>query len=207
MIKIGTIVHNEKLINHKPLSYIHYQFLGNTPKSDKNLPTLIVGWKLVNETIPKYPHDILERELHLKRKQRYYWEFSPSEDIVQYSTGIDFFVKRLPYLFINNFQYRNADPIFNNLFSAEEMDAYLPSGGSLYIYKNEMAYYLHENTIYGIKLSIYEYLGISTSIIIQGLISKSIQHYLDDSTEYQKYYKLFPEFGYLKRSMVVFLFS
>jgi len=212
MIHIGKIIYNEKLLNHKELPYVYYQKIPDTPKIDKQLPTLIVGWKLVKELILSYPHDILEKEIdfkkiNLKIKERYFWEFSSSEDIVQYSIGIDFFIKRLPYLFITNFEYKNIDPFFHDLFTIDAINKHIPDGGNLYVYKKDMAYYLVDKTIYGVKLSIYDYIGIDDQFIIDALIAKSKNHLLDDSTEYQKYYKQFPEFGFLKRSMVVFLFS
>ncbi len=206
MIQIGKIVHKEKLINHKPLPYIVYQNLTETPKTNTKLPSLIVGWKLANELFPTTNLDILERDINLKQRDKYLWEFSPTEDIIQYSSGIDLFVKKLPYLFISRFDYKNADPFVHNLFTFDQINEYLPDGGSLYVYKNEIAYYLSGNTIYGIKLAIYDYMTMDVQGIVNLLVSKSKNHILDDSTEYQKYYKLFPEFGYLKRSMVVFLF-
>jgi hypothetical protein len=207
MIYLGKIVHKEPLVNHKPLPHIFYQNLNDTPKDKKVLPTLIVGWKLVNELFPKYEHDIIEKDLHIRTKCKHVWEFSPKEDIVQYSQGLDFFIKKVPYLFISKYQYKNADPIFNNLFTVRDLSKFLPAGGSLYVYKNDMAYYLHEETIFGIKLTVYDYMRIKSSSVIEFLKSISTRHLIDDSTEYQKYYKEFPEFSFLKRSMVVLLFS
>jgi len=206
MIQIGKIVHKEKLINHKPLSYIIYQNLTETSRTPLRLPTLIVGWKLANELFPYSNLDILERDINVKQRDKYLWEFSPTEDIIQYSSGLEFFVKRLPYLFISRYDYKNADPFFHNLFTLDQINGYLPDGGSLYVYKNEIAYYLSGNTIYGLKLAIYDYMTMNVQSIVNMLVSKSKNHFIDDSTEYQKYYKMFPEFGYLKRSMVVFLF-
>jgi len=211
MIEIGKIVYSDKLVNHKPLPYVVYhKYEPNVHVARvKNYSTLIVGWKLVNEIIPKYPHDILEREIDLKRKDKYFWEFSFDEDNVQYTQGLEAFIKKLPYLYISKFEYKNADPIFNGLFTLDDLDKFLPSDGYLYVYKNEIAYYFDyaESRIYGIKLSVYEYMGVPVPAVIDRLVKKSKRHFLDDSTEYQKYYKHFPEFGLLKRSMVVFLFS
>lgn len=208
MITIGKIVFDEKLINHKTLPYVQYQNVLETPKAAPlQLPTLTIGWKLVNKLFPNKNFDILEREFRLNRPEQHFWEFSATEDIVQYTNGLDHFIKKLPYLFISNFQYKNADPFFNELFSIDAIDKFLPDGGFLYVYKNEMAYYLIDRTIYGLKLPMYQYIGIDSNDLIQRLCAKSKNHRLDDSTDYQTYYKQFPEFGYLKRSMVVFLFS
>lgn len=208
MLQIAKIYHNEKLINHKPLPYVSYHMVGDVIENDvRRLPTLIVGWKLVNKMMPLYPHDILEREVKLQRSNKYYWEFSPTEDIVQYTTGLEMFLKKVPYLYLQSFTYKNVDPFFNNIQSPVDITAFFPSGGSLYVYKNESAYYLHEKIIYGLKLSIFDYMNVDSMEITQALVAKSKSHLLDDSTQYQNYYKLFPEFGLLKRSMVVFLFS
>lgn len=171
------------------------------------VPTLTVGWKLVNELFPNKNIDILDKEFHPNRPEQHFWEFNSDEDIIQYTNGLEHFIKKLPYLFISTFDYKNVDPFFNELFTVDAVCNFLPDHGSLYIYKNEMVYYLMDRTIYGLKIPMYHYIGIDTNEIIQRLISKSKNHKLDDSTEYQTYYKQFPEFGYLKRSMVVFLFS
>lgn len=204
MIQIGKIIHDEPLLNHKALSYVIYQKFNEGYLDDiEGLPTLIIGWKSMNILIPR-EHDILEKELDSKKK--HFWEFSPSEEIIQFSEGLSLFVKRLPYLFISKFLYKNIDPFFNNLYTIEDIGKLFPDSGDLYIYKNEMAYYRVDNTIYGLKLGIYDYLGVDIQLIIKALVSKSKNHILDDSTEFQKYYRMFPEFGFLKRSMVVFLF-
>lgn len=207
MLQLGKIVHKEPLVNHKLLPYVFYQNLKDTPKDGKLLPTLIVGWKLINELFPTYDHDILEKDLNIRTKCKHFWEFSPTEDIIQYTDGLEHFIKKIPYLFISQFNYKNADPIFNNLFTVGGLDGFLPSGGSLYVYKNEMAYYLHGDTIFGIKLTVYDYIQINVESVIEILKKKSANHFIDDSTEYQKYYKQFPEFSFLKRAMVVLLFS
>lgn len=207
MIQIGKIVHNEKLVNHKPLPYILYRASNEGYLEDiKNVPTLIIGWKLINTLVPRYNYDILQKELHFNNNNKYFWEFSPSENIIQSNTGVELFVKRLPYLFISKFLYKNIDPFFNNLYTSENIESFFPAGGDLYVYKNEMAYYRVGDTIYGLKLTIYDYLGVDTQVIVSALVTKSKNHNLDDSTEFQKYYRIFPEFGFLKRSMVVFLF-
>lgn len=196
MKTIGVINYNEKLINHKELSYIQYN------ADNLNVPELTIGWNLVKLKHSEKNLDILNKEVSKNK----YWEFSPIEDIVQYSNGLELFIKNLPNYFINNYKYINVDPFANDLFTLDTISNYFPINGSLYIYKNDVAYYLLGNTIYGFKLSIYEYVGQSVEDIVQLLVNKSKNSYLDDSTEYQKYYKLFPEFGTLKRAMVVFMF-
>src|SRR5882757_6358934 len=170
MIQIGKIVHNEKLINHKPLPYIVYQNLSETPKTTIKLPSLIVGWKVANELFPNSNLDILERDILLKQRDKYLWEFSPTEDIIQYSSGLEFFIKKLPFLFLSRYDYKNADPFFNDLFTLDQINGYLPDGGSLYVYKNEIAYYLSGNTIYGIKLAIYDYMAMDVESIVKLLV-------------------------------------
>lgn len=206
MIKIGKIVFDEKLHDHKELPYIVYQDLNVLKKDETRVPTLIVGWKLANKLFPSQNLDILEREIKLNKKHKYYWEFTPMEDIVQYTQGLELFVKRLPHHFIKGFEYQNVDPFFHNMFTLDQIDKHFSTGGYLYVYKNDMAYYRLGDIIQGMKLSVYEYIGIDIPSIISLLVSKSEKHALDDGTEYQKYYKMFPEFGLLKRSMVVFVF-
>lgn len=205
MFKIGNIVHKEPLINHKQLSHVNYY--SNHLEVENKLPTLIIGWNsyksIVGQMNPTFEVDILNKHI----VDMNYWEFSPSEDIIQYSKGIENFVLKLPEYYIKTFMYVNLDPFFYNLYTVDELRSYLPSNGHLYVYKNDMAYYRSGDVIFGIKLSIYDYLGQDVQTIVQTLSANSEKSVIDDGTEYQKYYKMFPEFPLLKRSMVVFLFS
>jgi hypothetical protein len=191
------------------LPYISYHKLSEDNKADKSLPTLVIGWNLVNDLLPVYEHDILEKEIHSGNTQfKHYWEFSPTEDIIQYTQGLELFTKKIPYMYMSRYVYINGDPFFNNLFSVDAINIFLPDGGNLYIYKDEVVYYCVGNNIYGFKLSIFDYLGLDSSLIIGMLRKKAIKEIIDThGEEYQKYYKLFPEFDMLKRSMVVFSFS
>ena len=205
MIKLGRIVckNESDLLNHKRLLYVEYDRSQN-----KHLPTLVIGWKYINDLLPDYPHDILEKEIFIPKTMGLYWEFSPIEDIVQYSQGLEKFIKKIPYIYMSNYTYINGDPFFNNLFSIDAINGFLPDGGNLYIYKNEIVYYCFGKNIYGFKLSIFDYLGLDSTLIIALLRKKAVKEVIDThGEEYQKYYKQFPEFGMLKRSMVVFLFS
>lgn len=206
MIKIGNIIHYEPLINHKPLEYINYGSCepnGEPQYYFNDLPTLRIGWKEVKK-ITELPVNVLNKNFNEKVR----WEFSPTEDIIQYTEGLEKFIKELPTRFIEKYEYFNIDPFLHKLNKIEDLSVPIPAHGHLYVYKNDMAYYKAGETIYGIKLPAFEYVGITPASIIEMLKSKAPSSFLlDDSTEYQKYYKLFPEFPLLKRSMVVFLFG
>jgi hypothetical protein len=201
MIKLGNILHSEPLLNHKQLDYINY---GSTQSWFMNdLPTLRVGWRDLKSTSFAVVTNILNKQLD----NNYWWEFSPSEEIIQYSMGLDKFVKSLPRLFIEQYMYVNVDPFNFNLFTINDLEKYYSGGGDLYVYKNDMIYYRLGKVIYGLKLSAYSYIGVDVVKIIEMLKEKAERSVIDDSTQYQKYYRLFPEFPLLKRSMVVFLFE
>lgn len=208
MIKLGNILHCEPLINHKPLEYINYGMydIDGDPLFFFNaLPTLRIGWKATKKAT-ELNLDILNKNFNDKVR----WEFSPTEHIIQYTEGLEKFIKELPTRFIEQYKYTNIDPIFHKIYKLEDFNNVIPKHGAtgLYVYKNDMAYYLSIDHILGIKLSAFEYFGISSTDIIEMLKSKIDDRYLlDDSTEYQKYYRILPDFPLLKRSMVVFLFS
>lgn len=201
MNKIGNVVSPEKLINHKEVPFLNYY--KDVSEVGNQLPTLIIGWNYFKSTNIGGEADILTKNMVNQR----YWEFSPDEDIVQYSQGLENFVKRIPEYYISKYRYVNIDPFFQNLYTVEQLQNFFKPNGDLYVYKKDILYYRKGYVICGLKLSIYEYLGHHVDDIINVMVSKSKNHLLDDSTEYQKFYKLFPEFGLLKRSMVVFLFS
>lgn len=213
MIKLGNIYHAEPLINHKPLDYINYKpidncmppylCIANADASVGHIPSLFVGWKKIRDNRLFGVDDVLNKYLGTTM----WWEFSPSESIIQYSEGIEKFLKKVPHYYISNFKYFNADPFFLNLFTLKNIESLIPDGGDLYVYKEDMAYYRSNHKIYGFKLPVFSFIGLSSTDIINLLKSKAKNHLLDDSTEYQKYYRKFPDFPLLKRSMVVFLFS
>src|SRR5579859_2313717 len=129
MIKLGNVLYDGELHDHEKLEYINY----NNPT--KGLPTLIVGW---NKTKSFFPNqDILKKSLPTFPNIAT-WTFSPIEDIIQYTTDLENFVKKLPEYFIGRYTYINVDPYFLDLNTLDDIENYLPKDGKLYVYKNDM---------------------------------------------------------------------
>ncbi len=201
MIKIANIITNCELINHKKLDYINY--CDDPNNIIDGLPKLLVGWKFLNEKTG-LRLSILDKEI----SNRFFWEFSPDEDIIQYTNGLESFLKSAPTLFINKFRYINADPFNYKIFNAESLEQKLLKikNGKLYVYRNDMGYYWVENKIYGFKLSMYNAI-LGENVALELLKSVSDKFIADEGDLFQQHYKIFPNFPQLKRSIVVFSFS
>ena len=213
MNKIGNIVYEENLVNHIKVDYINYfnQNFSSFKSSsiNKNLPALYVGWSFIkkinniNSNIENL--SILEKEII---KDKLYWEFSFNENKSQHIIGIDLFVNNVPYyFFLNKYKYNIIDPIFNSIYNINDLLNCLPKNfQSIYNYKNQIIYLLNKNEIFSIDLLMYKYFGFNLKNIIDLLSNKSNYYFLDfEGNEYMKYYKVFPNFDFLKRCMVVLL--
>ncbi len=211
MIKMGNIFSDCELINHKKLDYINYGKCSDMPKfwnfnaskfKTNNLPTLFIGWKALENI---FPINILEKKL----PNNMFWEFSPEEDIIQYTNSLESFIKEVPSLYIKRCPYINADLFNHKIFKSDDLEWKLSKikNGDLYVYKNDMAYYnTQNNTIYGFKLPIYNAV-LGDGLALKTLKESSEKVIEDDGELFQRYYKMFPDFPLLKRSMVVFAFS
>lgn len=216
MNKIGAIINYSDSYHQKRVDYIHYltnidEYLEICKlKSNQNnykIPVLCIGWDFVKKNniteIFRVPTiTILNKEIV---KNQSFWEFNMNEDISGYFSGVENFIKYIPYHYINNFKYRILDPC--TVPDVATLNKLLPSGSNSYIFKNEMAYVYNDQSIIGIHLESFKYFRYDVDEILQVIKSKSVNYFQDvEGLEYQKCYKKFPEFPYLKRSMVVFMF-
>ena len=159
---IGNIVFKEQLVNHIKCDYINYIDLKNggndLSKIDTSLPTLISGWDLCKSTLPYLWHSsngdnsiitvsILEKEYQKNR----FWEFSFNENKSQHVSGVEMFVRNVPYYYFNQqIKYVNVDPIFKNINDLSDLKSQLPTGDyEVYNHKNQMFYILKEAQLGG----------------------------------------------------------
>ncbi len=205
MLKIGNIISEIELVSHAKVDYINYYCEGNKPVYDQNLPTLVIG----REFFKKWYNpnqNILQKEV---LPNKLYWDYWMPESMSGYFTGLEKFINNLPNYFINNFEYQSIDA-----FDVEptDLDKILKlfdwnNKSTAYQYKDEMIYIHTKNTITGIYLVSFDYFNYDVLRIIK-LIKDNINTYHDtDGSSYINYYKKFPEFGNLKRSMPIFHFS
>lgn len=211
-MKIANIIYEEDLVNHEKVEYINYY---NDKKSYNEinyyLPTLYVGWNFLKECNPNNNQflniNILSHEI---LKNKLYWEFSFKENKSSHVKGIASFTRNVPnFHYSSKYQYVNLDPVFYQIKNISDFNDILPKKiDNIYMFKNNMYYFLSEKKIYGIHIPMYEFFKFNKNEIFQKLKDRCDNYIIDDDGEiYQKYYKIFPEFELLKRFMVVILLN
>jgi len=209
-MKIANIIYEKELINHVKVEYINYY---NKPieydRVDKSLPTLYVGWSFMKACNPD--NGIIQNADILHKKiigNELYWECSFEESKSSHVKGVESFIGFTPqYYFSPKYIYTNLDPVFFQLRDIDDlMDVVPKTINATYNYKNEILYLLVDNKIWGINLKMYEFFKFSTEDIISKLMQRTSDWYYDsDGSQYQKYYKILPNFTHLKRYLVVIL--
>ena len=138
------------------------------------------------------------------------WIFSKEEKMTFFFNGLDEFIRIAPKKFIESFGYNVIDPIVNKIQNEEQLIEQLPTfkNSHAYQYKDEIiyVYYKEKKHIVGIYLPPFKYFNMDTVKISQLVQQTTGSMVFDkDGTQYQQFYKQFPDFDRLKRSMVIFL--
>lgn len=216
-MKLGNIIYQDELVDHKKVEYINYIQSPVSFKSlNTNIPTLIVGWFNMKEI---NLDELIQKQSILDKKiisNVLYWEFSFKENKAQHVEGVNYFVNNVPfYYFKPRYTYVNIDPVFFGVSSIEELDNFLAKQyAAIYNYKGDMLYILKDadvqspNGVIGIDLNMYQHFDFDMDKLILTLHKKvpTNRIYNDfDGETYQKHYKSYPNFDELKRYMVVLL--
>lgn len=210
MKKIANVIYEKELVNHTKCEYIEYiKEPISIEKINNQVPTIYVGWnffKNANKTneLPSKVN-ILDKRIV---SNELYWEFSFDENKSEHVNGVEIFTKKAPeYYFKTRYRYTNIDPVFFNIYDINDLEQLFPKKIDYYYqYKSSMIYFLHGNNITGIDLEMYGFFDFNTNQIIELIKSRSIDGCVDEPNNiYQSYYKIFPEFEYLKRYLVVLL--
>ena len=209
-MKIANIIYEKELVNHTKVEYVnYYNELKEYNSLDKTLPTLYVGWSFMKICNPK--NEIIQHADILHKKiisNELYWECSFEESKSSHVKGIQSFINLTPqFYFVPKYTYINLDPVFFQIIDIEGLMDVVPKKiDFLYNLKNEMIYILHENKITGINLKMYEFFKFNTEEIIKILRQRTIKCFDDlDATIYQSYYKILPNFTFLKRYLITIL--
>lgn len=206
-MKIGNVIYDSELVNHKKVDYINYIEEPRVYKElDPSLPTLYVGWSFMKSCNPE--DDIIQNADILKKKiitNELYYEFSFLESKASHVKGVDKFVGLVPqFYFSPKYRYTNLDPVFFQLKDYQDlMDIFPKDLTKAYNYKNEMLYVLNDNNIWGLNLKMYEFFKFNVNDIINHVETKAYSYKSDlDGEIYKKHYKNFPNFEQLKRYLV-----
>ena len=216
-MKLANIIYEKELVNHTQVDYINYI---NAPTEyntvDKTLPTLYVGWSFMKVCNPN--NETIQNANILHKKiigNELYWECSFEESKTSHVKGINSFIKLVPqFYFQPKYTYINLDPVFFQIVTIDDlMDALPKEIDTMYNFKNEMIYLLHEDettqqkNIIGLNLKMYSYFKFNIQEIldrISGRIKKATFQDLQGDV-YLSYYKILPNFAYLKRYLIVIL--
>jgi hypothetical protein len=140
-----------------------------------------------------------------------YWEFSFKESKASHVKGVNTFTNLVPqFYFTPKYSYINLDPVGFNLRDIKDLMDVIPKEiDCIYNYKNEMVYILKDKKITGINLKMYDFFKFNVNNIIYRLgerlkINSEFITDLEGET-YQTYYKIFPNFEFLKRYLVTIL--
>ena len=209
-MKIANIIYEKELVNHTQVEYVNYY---NEPieydKLDKTLPTLYVGWSFMKACNPN--NEIILNADILKKKiigNELYWEFNFDESKASHVKGVESFISFVPqFYFQPKYSYINLDPVFFQLKDIEDVLDVLPKEiDAIYNLKNEMLYCLKDNKISGLDLKMYTFFKFDIPQLLTSIVERSKTTITDsEGIEYQKYYKIFPNFSHLKRYMIVIL--
>ena len=191
MIVLGNIVIDKSLLNNDKIINVNKGIINiveDYSLIDNNIPTLFIGWKNVKKLF-KNKASILNKRIG----DKIFWTFLPTEKIQDFNEDIDKFVELLNTDFVKGIKYRLIDPIIENDINIINL---LPTDiNSLYV--NDRMIYGYsdkEKMIYGIDLTVFEFLGVSNDKLINELKNKFdfviIENYENDSAIY-KYNKIF----------------
>ncbi len=209
-MKIANIIYEKNIVNHTQLEYINYYNESMQYENiDQSLPTLYIGWSFMKKCNPENniidKCDILKREII---KNKLYWECSFDEGKSAHINGVENFINKIPHIYYeSNYEYVILDPIFFQLKTIDDFIEVLPENiDVLCAHKNNMVYVLNKNIIYGIDLNMYRFFKFDVEAVMKILMDRSKISHIDlDGEIYQTNYKIFPNFQYLKRFLVVML--
>jgi len=209
-MKIANIVYESELVNHVEVEFINYYRGDTVPSSiDFDLPTLYVGWSFIKNNITN--SDTREKLSILETiivPNKLYWEFAFSENKTSHIKGVNKFVNLAPrFYFESRYKYFVIDPVISNIYTTNEIIDHLVGDiDTMYNYKNEMLYLLSGETIMGIDLKMFEFFKFSPDEIILEISKRTKASLIDlEGISYQQYLRIFPNFSYLKRYLVIIL--
>lgn len=158
MIIANIVSHNEVRVSG------NFRVVKTLDECIQGLPTLIVGWDLVNKYFPNF--DILNKKI----EENIYWTFMRSEKRDVYEEDLIYFIRSVYQQLIMDFQYIFVDVV---LFSPRKL---LKVVKKIYKLKNiityqhdQMLYIFAEKLIFGIDLELLRFVGINDIKVIDKL--------------------------------------
>lgn len=150
-MKIANIVSNTKLNVSEDFNVVE-----SLDNAIQGLPTLLIGWDYVKEHFSHY--DIINRTL----SDNLYWTFKKTEKRVLHEEDIYNFVERVYKNLVKDINYVFIDPILFEKRKIKKILRKINSIKSVVSYKyDNMIYMYGENIIFGVDLSLLDFIGLS----------------------------------------------
>jgi len=154
---IGNIVTNEEIKDDK------YNICNNIKDVNPNFPTLIIGWSLVKEIYGENEVSIINKKIN----EDTFWTFNTKERKVDLEIDINSFKKKclnhieskITYIFIDiiHDNKKKIKKIIKKIYSLKNIISFVDK---------EIIYIYDENLVFGIDLTILNFLGININKII-----------------------------------------
>jgi hypothetical protein len=156
-MKIGNIVSTTKI----DVS-VDFNVVETLDEIIQGLPTLIVGWDFVKKNYPDY--EIIDRRLG----DNLYWTFKKTEKRELHEEDIYNF-KQITYNhLIKDIKYVFVDPIQQKLRTIKKIIRKIKSCDKTIAYHHDNMIYIYcENVVFGVDLTLLEFIGILPSKITQ----------------------------------------
>ena len=151
---VGCIVTKQRNANYNKL----FKVVNNIDEADTSLPTLVVGWSLAKSVIPNV-------RINNKKYGNLWWTFSKQERKCDFDADLPEFYKyaisttlnAVKYVYVDfiNYGYRRITKMLNFASSNEKKLCFLTRNSKfLFVYCSKY------NTVFGVSLTLCEYLGI-----------------------------------------------
>lgn len=162
MKKIGNIVTKGAKKNYNEL----FNVVASYDNIDNSIPTLIIGWENAQKYIPEV--NILEKQYSLGD---IWWTFSKTERRCEYEEDIIAFYEYCVKRALENVKYTYVDILKFKLNSIKKMINFAKNarGKIGFITRNSNFLFVYSeeyNTVFGISLSLCNYLGIEKKKVI-----------------------------------------
>ena len=137
-------------------------------KTIQGLPTLIVGFDVVNKKFPDF--NVLKREF----APNLFWTVKRTEKRDKFEEDLTWFIGYSYLNLIEDLKYVFVDPIQYNYKSMKKIIAKIKSIEDLVTYYNgRMLYLFGDNIIFGIDIKLMKFVGLNTDKIISKIKHKS----------------------------------
>lgn len=175
MIYIGNILTNSNIkIGNE------FKVVKTLDEVDSRLPTLIIGWQFAKQIIPSF--NILNKK-YIVNDISIYWTFKKSERKAEYDNDIEDFKHTCYQNLLNSVNYKYIDISYFKYNNIKRFLLFIHNNKNIryfYLTSNQQFLFIYnpsnnkKNTVYGISLSLCNYLGVKVEKLINNIKSNKL---------------------------------